>query len=46
MVAQGVAISPSLLYISESGSAGIAIGANVVRQIAACLYSSVHLGIA
>lgn len=30
MVAQGVAVSPSLIYISESGSAGIAIGANIV----------------
>lgn len=34
VVAQGIAVSPSLLYISQGGSAGIAIGANVVSSTA------------
>ncbi len=45
VIAQGVAVSPSLLYISQSGSAGIAIGANVVSPVLfACGFPASGLG--
>ncbi len=34
VVAQGISVSPSLLYISQGGSAGIAIGTNIVSWTA------------